>query len=53
MTSNQHAQFEMPQGRDTRKKYNTQNDIKTLQRMDYEVEKIFRFLREIKVFEEI
>ena len=35
------------------KYYIIQNDIKTLPGKDHEVEKILRFLKEIKIFEEV
>ena len=38
---------------DSRKKHNIQGDIEALLGKDYEVEKMMRFLKEIRTFEEI
>ena len=41
----------MPQWRDSRKKYNIKGDIRTLLGKEREVEKMMRFLREIRAFQ--
>ena len=42
-----------PQWRDSKKKYNTKDDIKLLWERDCEVEKIMRFFKDIEISEEI
>ena len=48
-----HYLQDCPQWRDSRRKHNIQGDIRTLRSKDFEVEKMMRFLREIRMFEEI
>ena len=52
-TNNKTLPTRLSQWRDNRKKYNIQGDIRTLLGKDSEVEKIMRFLKRIRMFEEI
>ena len=42
----------VPNGGTTEKKYNIQDDIRTVLEKEFEVEKNMRFLKEIELFEE-
>ena len=52
-TSNQASLRGVPPWRDTKKKFNIQYDIRTLLGRNCEVQKGYRFLSDIEVFEKI